>query len=243
MNLDDPDTTIIRREIIKRKPFLRMIYEDWYREISLEIPDMQGQVLEIGSGAGFIDEHLPGVLTSDVLCLPGMSLVLDAHRLSFADLSLRAIVMTNVLHHLPAVSVFLREAARCVRPNGIIAMIEPWVTPWSKLIYTLLHHEPFSPMAREWEFSPVGALSAANGALAWIIFSRDRSRFQLEFPEWKLEKIKPEMPFRYLAGGGLSTRSMMPRWTYHYWCGIERRLHMFMGSLGMFALIVLRRCW
>ena len=31
-------------------------------------------------------------------------------------------------------------------------MIEPWVTPWSSLIYKKLHHEPFQPRAEGWKF-------------------------------------------------------------------------------------------
>jgi 2-polyprenyl-3-methyl-5-hydroxy-6-metoxy-1,4-benzoquinol methylase len=48
--------------------------------------------------------------------------------------SLRGIVMTNVLHHIPDARAFLKEAARCLHPGGVIAMIEPWVSPWSRLI-------------------------------------------------------------------------------------------------------------
>src|SRR5262249_31802772 len=37
------------------------------------------------------------------------------------------------------------QATRCVRSGGVVAMIEPWVTPWSRFVYTRLHHEPFQP--------------------------------------------------------------------------------------------------
>jgi hypothetical protein len=61
-------------------------------------------------------------------------------------------------------------------------MIEPWVTPWSRLVYTRMHHEPFVPAAAQWEFLTTGPLSGANGALPYILFSRDRAQFELEFP-------------------------------------------------------------
>ncbi len=35
-------------------------------------------------------------------------------------------------------------------------MIEPWVTPWSRIIYKYLHHEPFDPHETEWCFPPTG---------------------------------------------------------------------------------------
>ena len=78
---------------------------------------------------------------------PGSTLVLDGLALPFAAGSLRGIAMTNVLHHLPRPLRFFAEAARCVRPGGVVTMIEPWVTPWSRWVYTRLHHEPFLPEA------------------------------------------------------------------------------------------------
>ena len=128
-----------------------------------------------------------------------------------ADASLRAIVMTNVLHHLPDVASFFGEATRVVRPGGAIVMIEPWVTPWSRVIYTVLHHEPFDPTAAEWRVSGNGPLSGANGALPWILFERDRSRFEREFPALRVASITPGMPFRYLLSGGFTSGGMYPR--------------------------------
>src|SRR5690242_11509894 len=56
IDLDDPKTTTLRREIIRSKPFLRRIYNEWYRWIADQIPTGAGGVLELGSGAGFFDE-------------------------------------------------------------------------------------------------------------------------------------------------------------------------------------------
>ena len=120
-------------------------------------------------------------------------------------------------------------------------MIEPWVTAWSKQIYGKLHHEPFRPEAREWEFQSTGALSGANGALPWILFERDRAQFVREFPAWVLDKIEIQMPFRYLLSGGMSMRSFAPGWSFGFWRGLERALQPWMHCLGMFALIVLKR--
>ena len=91
--------------------------------------------------------------------------------------------MTNVLHHLPNPADFLAESLRCVRQGGVIAMIEPWVRSWSRLVYRLLHYESFQLDARDWGFPGSGPLSGANGALPWIILQRDRARFEREFPE------------------------------------------------------------
>jgi SAM-dependent methyltransferase len=242
LDLDDPRTTDERRRLIASKPFLRDIYQDWYRTISDGLPAGDDPVLEIGSGAGFLDRFIPGLLTSEVLACSGVRLVLEGGHLPFADASLRAIVMTNVLHHLPEPRRFLAEATRTIRTGGAVLMIEPWVSRWSSFVYRTLHHEPFAPDAPAWEFPRGGPLSGANGALPWMIFERDRSTFEREFPQWTIERIVPSMPFRYLLSGGVSMRSLMPQATAPLWRAVERSLRPWMTSWAMFAEIVLRRC-
>src|SRR5262249_4673893 len=153
------------------------------------VPAGEGGVLELGSGAGFLEEFIPGLITSDVFPSPGVQRVIDARALPFGAGELKAIVMTDVLHHIARPRGFLREADRCVRPGGVVSMIEPWVTPWSRVVYGRLHHEPFRPGAAEWEFPEAGPLSGANGALPWIMFARDRAVFEREFPSWKIARI------------------------------------------------------
>ena len=149
--------------------------------------------------------------------------------------------MTNVLHHLPRPLRFFAEAARCVRPGGVVTMIEPWVTPWSQLVYTRLHHEPFDSPAAEWELPGGGPLSGANGALPWILFQRDRQRFEREAPEWRLRTIQPMMPLRYLVSGGMSLRKLMPAASYPLWRMLEWSLSPLSGRLAMFARITAER--
>jgi SAM-dependent methyltransferase len=240
-SIDDPVTTELRRSIVTSKPFLRAIYEDWYRAILERVPGGDGSVLELGSGAGFFEQYLPGLITSEVFECSTVQLVADARHLPFPSGALRGIVMTDVLHHIPNVADFFQEATRCLRPGGVVAMVEPWVSPWSRLIYTHLHHEPFEPEVERWDFPANGPLSDANGALPWILFERDRKRFEDEFPNLRIEKIRPMMPFRYLVSGGVSMRTLMPGCTTSLWKTIERACEPQMKRLAMFSLISLRR--
>jgi SAM-dependent methyltransferase len=241
LNLDDPKTTELRRQIIASKPFLRAIYDEWYAMLSKEVPDGPGAVLELGSGAGYCEKFIPKLITSEINACRGVQIAADAQRLPFDAGSLRAIVFVNVLHHLPEVRGFFREALRCLRTGGRIAMIEPWVTLWSTEVYTRLHHEPFTPEAKDWGFASEGPLSGANGALPWIVFERDRPIFEMEFPGLAIEQIKPFLPLRYLLSGGVGMRSLMPGFLHSFWAGVERLLSPFNRRLGMFALVVLRR--
>ena len=52
LDIDDPKTTRLRRQIIQEKYFLRKIYEEWYQSIAASLPGGEGAVLELGSGGG-----------------------------------------------------------------------------------------------------------------------------------------------------------------------------------------------
>ncbi|MCP4200398.1 MAG: class I SAM-dependent methyltransferase [bacterium] len=239
MEIDHPITTELRRSILLENRFLRAIYEDWYELLAGVLPSGSQPMLEVGSGASFFRDHVPGLISTDIWPLRNIDIVTDAQQLPLGDRTLRAIAMTNVLHHIPNVRSFLSEAARCVVEGGALAMVEPWLTSWSRFFYTHLHHEPFEPAATDWTFSRTGPLSGANGALPWIVFERDRPRFEREFPMWRIEIIRPIMPLRYLMSGGMSWRPLMPAWTSGPWRALERVWPI--RRAAMFALIVLRR--
>jgi hypothetical protein len=195
---------------------LRQIYEEWYEAIAALLPLDKDPVLELGSGGGFLVEFVPKLITSEIFYSRHVKMVLDGSGLPFVNESLSGIVMTDVLHHLPQPRQF-----------------------FTRLVYSKLHHEPFQPEAVEWTFPQRGPLSGANSALPWIIFDRDRTRFEREFPQWQIHTIKPFMPFRYLLSGGVSMRSLTPGWSFALWRNLENLLRPWMKSLAMFALIIL----
>ena len=240
-SIDDIETTLSRRDILKKKEFLRKIYLDWYEIIGSELREGTDEtILELGSGAGFLKEVIPDVITSEILEVTHVDVVLDGLFMPFEN-SLSAIVMIDVFHHLHDPSVFLQEAINALKKDGLIIMIEPWVTLWSRFIYKNLHHEPFVPTACEWSFPKSGPLSGANGALPWIVFKRDRNIFEQNFSCLRIKKIQPFMPIRYLLSGGFTTRLETPSFLYQPIKQIEAFLKPFMNWLGMFALIVLEK--
>jgi SAM-dependent methyltransferase len=241
LTIDNPEVTGLRKDVLKEKVFLRKIYEEWYGLIASALPRVEGEVLEVGSGPGFFQDVVEEAICSEAFFGTNTDIVMDACEMAFRPGTLRAIVLTDVLHHLPKPRSFFSEAVRCLKPAGVIIMIEPWVTSWSRFVYQRLHYEPFCETTREWEFNGTGPLSGANSALPWIVFARDRSRFEQEFPQLKVESITPMMPFRYLLSGGVSYKSLQPGCTFSLWRGIERALKPLMGTLAMFARIVITR--
>ena len=115
------------------------------------------------------------------------------------------------------------------------------MTGFSRLVFSRFHREPFLPEAAEWGFSGNRPLSAANAALAWIVFCRDRGVFEREFPEWTPARVTPDMPFCYIASGGLSFRGLFPRASFKWFRRAEKLLSPFMEALAMFAVIKLER--
>jgi SAM-dependent methyltransferase len=242
IDIDSPEMTIRRSRIIRQKAFLKCFYQKCYLSIAESLPNsIRGPVLEIGSGAGFLKEYISGLLTSEILHIPGVDIICDGQKLPFKSNSLRGIVMLDVLHHIPCVKLFLSAAAHCVKPGGAIVMIEPWNTPWSQFVYKHLHHEPFDQKASEWNLPSAGPLSQANSALPWIIFERDREKFEQEFPVWQIEKISLHSPLCYLLSGGISYRVSFPAILFKPCNKFENLYNPWMGFWAMFATLVLIR--
>lgn len=241
----DPDSAeyhLIRAKIIQQKPLLMRIYLQWYRILGKSIPkDMGGIVVEIGSSSAFSKQVMRGVITSDIVDTSRVDIVLDGQYLPFKNDSLRGIVMVDVFHHIPNVELFLRAAAKCVKTGGVIAMIEPWATLWSALIYKYLHHEPFNKYTPSWRIQQGRPLTFSNQALPWIVFKRDRKIFEKKFQEWKIASITLHSPLRYLLSGGVSLRSLWPDKLYSVLRFTEYLLMPLNKYIAMFATIVLRK--
>ena len=240
-NLDDPAVTLLHAKIIQSKPFLRKVYADYYKQFARAVPDRQDKVLvELGSGGGFIKEVIGNVITSDILELSNLDKVFSATDMPFDQASVDAFFMIDVLHHIVDPVAFFTEALRCLKTAGRIVMIEPANTMWSGFIFRNFHHEVFETGAK-WGLQKAGPLSQANGALPWIIFSRDRSKFQKKFPSLKIVKMRNHTPLRYLLSGGMSLRQLVPSFTYPVVKAIEYALSPLKGLLGMFQTIVLEK--
>ena len=240
-DLDDPVTTLLHAEIIKKKSFLRKLYTDFYKQFREMVSDPEKKVLvELGSGGGFIKELIPNVITSDILELPNVDKVFSALDMPFGDTSIDAFFMFDVLHHLAEPKAFFAEAIRCLKGSGKIVMIEPANTLWSRFIYKNFHHELFNTQAK-WTAAGTEPLSNGNGAIPWIIFSRDRKIFENEFPSLKIVRICNHTPLRYLLSGGLTFRQLMPAFSYPLIKAIEYALSPINNLLGMFQTIELER--
>jgi SAM-dependent methyltransferase len=237
-DLDAPGTTLEHREMLLRKPLLRKLYQEWYGSFIDRIDRLpEGVVLEIGSGGGFLSDHYPGVICSDILPLPHCQATFSAQSMPLAKDTVSAIFMIDVLHHIPDCEAFFKEAERVLVKGGELFMIEPANTLWSRFVYKNFHHEPFAPDEAEWKFHADGPLSGANGALPWMVFRRDADRFHTRFPSLALRSIREHTPIRYLLTGGFSYKSLLPGWSFALISLLERLFSFANRYTAMFQTI------
>ncbi len=241
-DLDNSNNIYCLRRIIQRKTFLRNVYLSFYKIFtnSFTSHPMKGDIVELGSGAGFLKKLYPQVITSDILPYKGIDLVFSGLAMPFQNESVRAFLMIDVLHHIKDSRLFFKEIQRCFKTHGKIIMIEPANTLFSRFIYTNFHHEPFEPKG-DWGFEESGPLSGANMAILYIIFHLDLKQLLEEFPEFKITSIKIHTPFRYLLSGGLSFRQLLPSWSYNLIVLLEFILTPLNSFLGIFMTIELEK--
>lgn len=242
VDLDGPERERTIRELLGRKPALRRYYGEVYqRYADLLSRCPPGAALEIGSGGGFVKDVIPTMITSDVIPYPSLDRVIDATAMPFADAELAAICMHNVFHHIADVESFLAEAARVLKPGGRMLIVDQYPSWLSGPIFSHAHSEPFDPAAETWGFASSGPLSGANGALAWIVFVRDRARFNALFPELELTRLAPHSPLRYWLAGGLRSWSLLPGWAFRPATWLDHALSRLSRALASFADIEIRR--
>jgi SAM-dependent methyltransferase len=235
VTVGSPEFFRIQNELIAQRPALRHCYDVWYRTL-LDDPAVarapqDAKFLELGSGGSRLKEHDARIITSDVS--PDIAeMVVDARQLPFADGSLHAIFLTHVFHHIPDVSLFLREAERVLVPGGFVGMIDVAATPFARFFFSNFHPEPFSPKL-DWQFAQNDSMMDSNQALSWIVFERDLARFQREHPGLVLEEKRflPWLP--YLLSGGVTRRDVLPRMIVPAIIGTDRLLS---GLYPLFAL-------
>jgi len=144
--------------IWQTKPALRLVYAVWFDLLLEQLP--RGAVtLEIGAGMGAFAAHArarrPDLrwIATELAVTGWNEVVADALRLPLREATIDAVVGLDVLHHLARPRWFFTEAARVLRPGGRLALVEPWVTPLSFLIYRFFHQEscvfsdPWKPFA------------------------------------------------------------------------------------------------
>lgn len=242
-DFDDPRVTVLWSKIVQEKVFLKNLYIDFYTIFKNSLKGLSGKrrLVELGSGGGFLKNIIPDATTSDVMKLPNVDLQFSATRMPFKNESIDRFFVLNVIHHIHDTQAFFKEIDRCLKKNGRLIAIEPANTLWGRFIYQNFHHyEDFDPKGG-WTLKFQKPLSEANGALPWIIFVRDRNKFEELFPHLKIKKIIPHTPIRYLVSGGMLYRQFLPSWMYPAVKSIENLVIPLNKYIGMYYTIEIEK--
>jgi SAM-dependent methyltransferase len=220
---------------------LRVLYGRWYARMREALPARTlGPWIEIGSGPGFAREFIPELELSDIVKAPWHDRCVSADNLPFADGSVGALVLFDVLHHLPAPAKFFQEAVRVLRPGGRIVLCEPYISPVSSVVYRLFHPEPVDmrvqPLAQH------GALDkdpfGSNQAISTLL-CRSEGRRTLEqlFPMVKMLRFERLAGLSYPATGGFSHAPLLPVGLWRGLLALEDRLPAVVYRLIGFRLL------
>ena len=246
LDVDAEDFSIAHRTVLKTKPLLQHLFRDFYarcRRMDERYFSGSGTRIEIGSGSGFMGDEYADVLTSDVKPLPFVQLVCRGERLPVRDASVRALYAINTFHHIPSPAAFLSELERVLVPGGGAVFIEPYFGPVARFLFRRLHaSETFDPAAPDWDApGDAGPFSRANQALSYLVFVRDRRRFEMLCPRLEIVADEPHTHLRYLVSGGVNFRQLVPDGAEPVIIAAERVLSPLNNLLALQHTIVLRR--
>jgi SAM-dependent methyltransferase len=243
------------REAWNQNPALRTLYGEWYRRVAEALPPAAlGPRIELGSGPGFAREFIPGLELTDLVAASWHDRSASAEEIPAADGTVGALVLFDVLHHLPSPRRFFEEAVRVLRPAGRIVLCEPLMSPLSYPVYKFMHEEPVDmtvdPLAMNTSATPpVGSVAGqgagdvrdpfdSNQAIPTILFAWRRAAFARAFPALVVTAVERLAGLSYPASGGFSRPPLLPAVLWNAVHGIERRLPAVVFRLIGFRLLV-----
>lgn len=211
------ENALANRKRVVNKPFLRQLYGEWHEQFIAEMERLpEGMKIELGAGGGFFKQVAPSVISTDSLPLPTNDLTFSPLSMPFNADSVSGIFMIDTFCHMDDPHAFLTEAQRVLKPGGKIIMVEPACSLWGRLANRWFCRKTFD-RSGAWSSTLSATSKRVNSALTWIVFERDRTRFQSDFPGLVIQNVDYHTPLRYFLGGGTRFgRAFVPGISYPF---------------------------
>jgi SAM-dependent methyltransferase len=227
------------------KPVLQAIYKEFYQLISNQVNnDIDGKIVELGSGIGNIKLQIPQAICTDLFKNPWIDQVENAYRLSFDDASVSNLILFDVFHHLQYPGTALKEFQRVLNTGGNVIIFEPAISLTGLLVYGLFHHEPVALLKKiQWEaqgdFDPWNfAYYAAQSNAERVFFS---GHYLENLSGWQVVYRKKLSAFSYVLSGGYSKPQLFPEKHYSRIRKMEKFLDHFPRLFSTRLMVVLRK--
>jgi SAM-dependent methyltransferase len=147
----------------------------------------------------------------DVVPAPWDGVSADAQRLPFVAGAFDAVLALDLLHHLDEPARFFEECVRVLKPAGRVAVVEPWVTPFSYPIYKWFHEETCRSGLDRWRpFAAVGGKEPFEGD-AGIFTQLVRRTTPAEWHALGLQAPRLLNCMAYVLSLGFRVPSLLPR--------------------------------
>ena len=232
------------REIWEKKPLLRKVYSEFYREITRRVNLAHpGLIVELGSGMGNIKQHIPQCITTDIFPNPWLDRVESAYHLSFKKAEVGHLILFDVWHHLRYPGTALKEFSRVLAADGRIILFEPAMGLVGRFVFGHFHHEPLG-LEDKIEFNAPDGFSgvepvyyAAQGNASRVFGS---AAFKDELRLWRIGEITYFPGLAYVASGGFRGPQLYPEKFWPFLNMIDSALSRF-PKLASRMLVVLER--
>ena len=236
------ESVTTHRERIITSPFLRQLYGEWYEVFIAEMDTLpDGMKIELGAGGGFLKQVAPSIISTDSIPFPTNDLTFSPLSMPFNSESVSGIFMIDTFCQMADTHAFLIEAQRVLKPGGKIIMVEPACSIWGRVANRWLCQKSFN-RSGAWSNTLSSGYERVNCAMTWIVFERDLSRFEGEFPSLSIQSIDYHTPLRYFLGGGSRFgRALVPRSSYPFFSRADAWLSGLSPHWSMFMTVQIEK--
>jgi len=228
--------------IWESSPVLRRYYRNLWTNGLADLHEKP--IVELGAGTGWIRHMNSEVISADILVSPHIDMVCDGSVLPFASNSVGSFLCVAFYHHCIARRRFFEEVSRTLKPGGRIAILDPYISPLSRIIYSIATQESLDlgeSLFDEKAATPQNPLLEANVARATIAFQNRVDEFSRQFPQLKIVKREIFNFFAHIAAGSANQKSPFPDWVYPIACAVDKVLHPVRRLTAMGMQVVLEK--